>query len=59
MTQKTDGAHPLAEEMLGSDSWQERKAAVCLLRRWGRLTPKQRRQAEADTHVAVRHAVAG
>ena len=54
-----DDARPLAEEMLDSDSWQERKAAVCLLRRWGALTPEQRQKAKTDAHVAVRHAVAG
>jgi len=46
----------LAEEMLASTEWTERKAAASLLRRWGRLTPEQKEQAEHDEHVAVRHA---
>ena len=51
-----DAAVPMATEMLGSEGWAERKAAVCLLRRWGRLTPEQQTQAEGDPHIAVRHA---
>ncbi len=51
-----DAAMPAVEEMLGSENWTERKAAVCLLRRWGKLTPEQKAQAENDSHVAVRTA---
>jgi len=51
-----DAARPIAEEMLRSDRWTERKAAVGLLRRWKRLTPEQRSRAEDDPHVAVRMA---
>jgi HEAT repeat protein len=51
-----DAARPTVVEMLASAQWTERKAAVCLLRRWGELSPEQRRAAEADEHVAVRHA---
>lgn len=49
-------AEPVALEMLDSELWTERKAAICLLRRWGKLTPEQKAQALTDTHVAVRHA---
>ena len=49
-------AEPVAMEMLESLHWTERKAAVCLLRRWGTLTPAQQARAAADPHVAVRHA---
>ena len=52
-----DAARPVALEMLDSDLWTERKAAVCLLRRWGVLTPEQRTRAEVDPHVAVRLSV--
>jgi len=51
-----DDAVPAAEEMLESEHWPERKAAVCLLRRWGKLPPEQKAHAEADEHIAVRHA---
>lgn len=51
-----DDAIPAAEGMLESEHWPERKAAVCLLRRWRKLTPEQKAHAEADEHVAVRHA---
>lgn len=47
-------ARPMIEEMRGSPLWTERRAAVALLRRWGEFTASQ--QAEADPHVAVRHA---
>ena len=46
----------VALAMLDSDCWTERKAAVCLLRRWGKLTPEQQARAEKDPHTAVRHA---
>ncbi|MEW6754777.1 MAG: hypothetical protein AB1505_27920, partial [Candidatus Latescibacterota bacterium] len=49
-------ARPMVEEMCQSPLWTERRAAVALLRRWGELTPAQRAAAEADPHVAVRHA---
>jgi len=51
-----DAAMPTVREMLVSDAWPERKAAVCLLRRWSNLTPQQQAQARKDTHPAVRHA---
>jgi len=50
-----DQAMATATEMLDSEHWTERKAAVCLLRRWGKLTPEQKARAEADEHIAVRH----
>ena len=49
-------AEPTALEMLKSPLWTERKAAVSLLRRWGKLTPQQQADAREDPHVAVRHA---
>ena len=36
----------------------KRLQAVCLLRRWGKLTQAQRRKAQQDEHVAVRQAAA-
>ena len=51
-----DAAAPTAAEMFESEAWTERKAAVCLLRRWGKLSPQQEVKALADPHVAVRHA---
>ena len=53
-----DGARPVVQDMLNSEHWPERKAAVCLLRRWGELTPELKRQAEDDPHIAVQHAAA-
>ena len=53
-----DAARPIVEDMLHSEHWTERKAAVCLLRRWGELTADAKRQAEHDAHVAVQHAAA-
>ena len=49
-------AEPVILQMLDSPLWTERKAAVCLLRRWGRLTDQQKVRAEGEPHVAVRHA---
>jgi RNA polymerase sigma-70 factor (ECF subfamily) len=49
-----DAALPTAQAMLDSEHWTERKAAVALLRRWGKLTPDQQAQATKDPHVAVR-----
>lgn len=49
-------ARPMVEEMRRSPLWTERRAAVSLLRRWSELTPSQQSEAEADPHVAVRHA---
>jgi len=49
-----DAARPIAEEMLHSSHWTERKAAVGLLRRWGGLTQDLEAQARRDPHVAVR-----
>ena len=51
-----DAAVPAAREMLQSEHWPERKAAVCLLRRWGKLAPEEKERAREDEHVAVRHA---
>lgn len=51
-----EAAYPMATEMLSSECWTERRAAASLLRRWGQLTPEQGAAAEADEHVAVRHA---
>jgi len=51
-----DAALPVVDEMLGSEHWTERKAAVCLLRRWGKLTQEKKARAERDPHIAVRHA---
>jgi hypothetical protein len=51
-----DAALPMAQEMLDSPHWTERKAAVALLRRWGKLTPQQKARATRDDHVAVRMA---
>lgn len=44
-------------EMFSSASWPERKAATCLLRRWGKLTPQQYATARNDQHIAVRFCV--
>ena len=49
-----DAALPTVEEMFESDHWTERKAAVGLLRRWGKLTPEHKARAKNDPHVAVR-----
>jgi RNA polymerase sigma factor (sigma-70 family) len=51
-----DASMPAVEEMLTSEHWTERKAALCLLRRWGKLTPELKAQGDADEHIAVRHA---
>lgn len=56
MHELREAAEPLAMEMLESPQWAERKAAVCLLRRWGKLGLEQKARAVADPHVAVRHA---
>ena len=56
MRRLRDAALPTALEMFESEEWTERKAATCLLRRWGKLTPEQKQKALADPHVAVRHA---
>ena len=53
---RRDEAGPMVEQMRRSALWTERRAAVALLRRWGQLTASQRAEAEADSHVAVRHA---
>ena len=53
-----DAALPVAQEMIKSEHWTERKAAVALLRRWGKLSPADRVRAQADPHVAVRNAAA-
>jgi len=59
MRRLKDAALPTALEMLDSPLWTQRKAAVGLLRRWGKLTDQQRDIYAADTHIAVRHAALG
>jgi hypothetical protein len=54
-----EAAEPTVLEMLESEHWGERKAAVGLLRRWGKLTDAQRTRALGDPHIAVRHAAVG
>ena len=54
-----EAAEPAVLEMLVSEHWGERKAAVGLLRQWGKLTDAQRERALADPHIAVRHAATG
>jgi len=56
MLRMGEAAMPTVDEMLASENWTERKAALCLLRRWGKLTPAQQARGKADPHVAVRHA---
>jgi len=56
MLRLRDAALPSALDMLKSDNWAERKAAYCLLRRWGKLTTKQSEAGRKDPHIAVRHA---
>jgi hypothetical protein len=51
-----DAAHATAREMLKSEHWTERKAAVALLRRWGKLSREDAALASRDPHVAVRKA---
>jgi hypothetical protein len=46
----------LAIEMFASEHWTERKAAICLLRRWRQLSPDHRKTAQSDPHPAVRAA---
>ena len=50
-------AAPTAIQMLDSEDWKERKAAICLLRRWGTLSEAQRQRGLGDPHIAVQHAV--
>ena len=54
-----EAAEPAVLEMLISEHWGERKAAIGLLRQWGKLTDAQREEALADPHIAVRHAAVG
>ena len=56
MYELREAAEPVALEMLESPQWTQRKAAVCLLRRWGKLGLEHKARAAADPHVAVRHA---
>ncbi len=49
-------AIPAVGDMFHSEHWGERKAAVCLLRRWKKLTSDQKSRALKDPHPAVRHA---
>jgi RNA polymerase sigma factor (sigma-70 family) len=52
-----DAAIPTVREMLESEHWTERKAAVSLLRRWNLLADTDRARALKDPHPAVRLAV--
>ena len=52
-----DAAVPTVREMLESEHWTERKAAVSLLRRWNLLADTDRARALKDPHPAVRLAV--
>ena len=56
MRRLKDAAHDAALAMLESEHWTERKAAVALFRRWGKLTPDLAERAESDPHPAVRKA---
>jgi RNA polymerase sigma factor (sigma-70 family) len=53
-----DAAIPTVREMLESEHWTERKAAVCLLRRWNLLADADRAHALKDQCAAVRLAIA-
>ena len=46
-------ADAVVREMLGSEYWTERKAAVSILRRWGELTDAMRAKAGEDPHPGV------
>ena len=59
MRRMKNAAMPAVLEMLESEHWGQRKAAVGLLRQWGTLTDAQRDRALADPHIAVRHAAVG
>ena len=59
MFKMREDAAPVARDMLASEHWGERKAAVCLLRRWGELTDEEKARACKDKHIAVRHAAEG
>ena len=56
VVEQINAARPDVDAMLTSDHWTERKAAVCLLRRWGKLSATQQAQVRRDEHVAVRQA---
>ena len=56
MCRLRDAAEADARDMLNSPHWPERKAGVCLLRRWAKLTAPEKARAEKDPHVAVRQA---
>ena len=47
-------ARPAVHEMMTSEHWTERKAALTILRRWGRLTPGTLDRGKSDSHLAVR-----
>lgn len=51
-----EAAEPAVLAMLESEHWRERRAALCMLRRWGKLTAAQQARGRKDPHVAVRHA---
>ena len=52
-----DAAIPTVREMLESEHWTERKAALSLLQRWNLLADADRARALKDPHPAVRLAV--
>ena len=56
MIRLRDDALATVQQMRTSEHWTERKAAVAILRRWGKLTDEQKAEALADPHVAVQHA---
>ena len=58
MLRYPEAALPMVREMLSSEHWTERRAAVGLLRRWGKMTEQEREQARQDPHPAV-HIAAG
>jgi len=47
-------AEPLVREMLTSKHWSERKAALTLLHRWGRLGTDILERVKTDSHIALR-----
>lgn len=51
-------AGSVVRDMLGSEHWTERKAALSILRRWGELTDAMRATAASDPHPAVRGSAA-
>jgi len=50
MRRLREAALPVARDMLTSDHWTERKAAICLLHRWGELTQEEKIRAEQNQY---------